>query len=119
MNAQELQNRLKLFAYRIVQVTKAIPKEEYSAKIIINQILRSSFSVAANYRAACRAQTKKAFISKLSIVVEEIDETNFWLEVIIDLKLVKENLLMSLLEESLQLTKILSSSRKTAQLKTK
>jgi four helix bundle protein len=116
MDAQELQIRLKSFAYRIVNLSRVLPKELVS-EIIIKQILRSAFSVAANYRAACRAQSKKAFISKLSIVVEEIDETFFWLEVIADLKIINPNKLTELLKEAEELTKILSSSRKTAQSK--
>ncbi len=116
MNAQELQTRLKSFAYRIVNLSRVLPKELVS-EIIVKQILRSAFSVAANYRAACRAQSKKAFISKLSIVVEEIDETYFWLEVISDLAIINPNKLKELLVEAEELTKILSSSRKTAQTK--
>ena len=116
MDAQELQTRLKSFAYRIVNLSRVLPKELVS-EIILKQILRSAFSVAANYRAACRAQSKKAFVSKLSIVVEEIDETFFWLEVIADLKIINPNKLIELLKEAEELTKILSSSRKTAQSK--
>jgi four helix bundle protein len=114
MDANELQNRLKQFAYRIVKLTQALPKD-YVSEIIIKQILRSSFSSAANYRAACRAQTKKAFVSKISIVVEEIDESNFWLEVIADLQIIELKKIENLQIESLELLKILSSSRKTAQ----
>lgn len=116
MNAQELQTRLKSFAYRIVSLSRVIPKELIS-EIIVKQIIRSAFSSAANYRAACRVQSKKAFISKLSIVVEEIDETHFWLEVISDLAIINPNKLKELLIEAEELTKILSSSRKTAQTK--
>ena len=116
MNAQELQKRLKSFAYRIVNFSRVLPKELIS-EIIIKQILHSAFSVAANYRTACRAQSKKAFISKLSIVVEEIDETHFWLEVISDLAIINPTKLKEILIEAEKLTKILSTSRKTAQTK--
>ncbi len=116
MDAQELQNRLKSFAYRVVKLVRVLPKELVS-EVITKQLIRSSFSVAANYRAACRAQSKKAFISKLSIVVEEIDETHFWLEAISDLELISPTKLIDLIKEAEELTKILSSSRKTAQTK--
>jgi four helix bundle protein len=78
-------------------------------------LIRSSTSVAANYRACCIAQTKASFISKISIVIEEVDESNFWLEFIIDENLLKRELVESLLKESAELTAIFIASRKTAQ----
>ena len=114
MNATILQERLKRFAYRTVNLSRSLTKELIS-EIIIKQLLRSSFSVAANYRAACRAQSKKAFISKLSIALEEMDESYFWIEVILDLELAMKEKLSDLIKEAKELTKILSVSRKTAQ----
>jgi four helix bundle protein len=90
MNANELQQRLKNFAYRIVPLCESLPVKKIS-RIIEDQLLRSAFSAAANYRAACKAQSTKAFTSKLSIAFEEIDESLFWLEVITDLKLMDKN----------------------------
>ena len=81
---------------------------------IKGQLIRCSTSVAANYRAACIAQTKAGFISKLSIVIEESDESNFWLEFIIDEGLLTKNKVKPLLQESEELTAIFFSSRKTA-----
>ena len=69
MNAKELENRLKSLAYQIVYVCEALPQKKIS-KVIEDQILRSSFSAAANYRYACKAISKKAFVSKLSIAFE-------------------------------------------------
>lgn len=114
MNALELQKRLKEFAYRIVPLCDSLPVKKVS-KVISDQLIRSAFSAAANYRAACKGQSNKAFSAKLSIALEEIDESLFWLEVIVDLKLVKEEKLLSLLKEADELTRILAASRKTTQ----
>ena len=116
MDATILQYRLKQFAYRTVKLSRSLTKELIS-EIIIKQLLRSAFSVAANYRAACRAQSKKAFISKLSIALEEMDESYFWIEVIFDLELTVKEKLKDILKEADELTRILSVSRKTAQTK--
>jgi four helix bundle protein len=78
------------------------------------QLIRSSTSVASNYRSACIAQSKASFISKLSIALEEADESFFWLEFIIDEKLLKTKLVEPLLNEARELTAIFISSRKTA-----
>ena len=78
------------------------------------QLIRSSTSVASNYRSACIAQSKASFISKLSIALEEADESFFWLEFIIDEKLLNIKLVEPLLNEARELTAIFISSRKTA-----
>lgn len=116
MNSVELQERLKQFAYRIVTMSEALPKKKITV-IIENQILRSAFSAAANYRAALKAQSRKAFTAKLSIAFEEIDESLFWLASIRDLKLISDKKLSSLLKEANELCSILASTRKTLQSK--
>jgi len=79
-----LKNRSKKFAVEVIKVAEQMPnKPTYWA--ITNQIIRSSTSVAANYRAVCRAKSDKDFISKMGTVIEEADETLFWLELIEDL----------------------------------
>ena len=83
------------------------------------QLIRSSTSVAANYRATCLAQSKKSFISKISIVIEEVDESHFWIDFIIDECLILKETCKSLLNEADQLTRIFISSRKTANLNIK
>lgn len=113
MNSKDLQNRLKKFALRLVPLCEVLPKKKISL-IIEDQLLRSGFSAAANYRAACNGQSKKAFNSKLSIALEEIDEAIFWLEIIKELELVKPMQLSLILAESIELTKILGTSRRTA-----
>jgi four helix bundle protein len=112
LDSEELLNRLKQFAYRVVNLTKVLP-DNPEARIIKGQILRSSFSAAANYRAACKGYSRKSFRSKLGIAFEEIDESVFWLEVVSDLELVKKELLSLLLDEGVQLCKILAKSLMT------
>ena len=81
---------------------------------IQGQLIRCSTSVAANYRATCFAQSKASFISKLSIVLEEADESHFWLEFIVDEQLMERSVVQALLKEAAELTAIFISSRKTA-----
>ena len=80
--------------------------------VIGKQILRSSTSTAANYRAVVRGRSKKEFFAKLSIVVEECDETLFWLQLLADTELVEKDLLIPLMKEVEELLKILSKARK-------
>lgn len=102
-----------MFAHRCVKLASALP-ETSLGKHISGQLIRCSTSVAANYRATCLSQSKPSFIAKISIVVEEADEAAFWLEFIIDEKLLKMNLIEQLLSEARELTAIFVSSRKTA-----
>lgn len=89
MDKFELQNRTKHIAIRVIKLTKSFPLSQ-EGKVISNQIIRSGTSVAANYRAACRAKSPKDFISKMGIVEEECDETVFWLEIIEELQMTLE-----------------------------
>lgn len=111
--SDELKNRTKQFAHRCVKLTMALP-DTYLGNHIRGQLIRCATSVASNYRAVCLAQSKASFVSKLSIVLEEADESYFWLEFIIDEKLLKRKLVEPLLKESDALTAIFISSRKTA-----
>ena len=95
-----------------IRFFRTLPKTE-EAKIIGRQLLRSSSSVGANYRAACRARSQAEFHSKLSIVVEEADESVFWMEVLVEAEVVKESELNYLTDEANQILKIASASRKT------
>ena len=116
MNALELQKRLKEFSFRIVPLCESLPSKK-TCKIIEDQLLRSAFSAAANYRAACKAQSIKAFKSKLSIAFEEIDESLFWLETISELNLLKRQKLSLILKEADEISRILASSRITLEKK--
>ncbi len=113
MKNNNLKDRTKEFALRILKLANALPNTA-EGRIIKNQIIRSSTSTASNYRAACRAQSLNAFIAKMSIVEEEVDETAFWLEIIIERNLIKEKLLNPLLNETYELVAITVSSKKTA-----
>ena len=113
MNQTELQNRTKHFAIRIVNLVKTLQTNPIS-KILSNQILRSGTSVAANYRAACRCRSAKDFIAKLAIVIEEADETMFWLELLQESNIIKPELLENLHNEANQITAIMVASRNSA-----
>lgn len=114
MDSEQLKSRTKKFAHRCVKLAFALPDNTLGCHLR-GQLIRSSTSVAANYRAVCVALSKKMFISKMSIVIEETDETNFWLEFIKDEGLFPEKKISALLTESSELTSIFISSRKTAQ----
>jgi len=79
MNKEEMKRRTKEFALRVIRLTEALPKTQ-TAQVIGRQLLRSATSVAANYRAACRAKSTADFISKMGTVEEEADESLFWME---------------------------------------
>ena len=113
MKSDELKRRTKIFAHRCVKLCMTLPNS-YLGKHLKGQLIRSSTSVASNYRSACIAQSKASFVSKLSIALEEADESFFWLEFIIDEKLLKTKLVETLLNEARELTAIFISSRKTA-----
>jgi four helix bundle protein len=110
---QRLKDRTKMFALRIIKMAEVLPKTP-SANIIANQILRSSTSMAANYRAVGRARSKAEFIAKIGVVLEEADETVFWLEMLADSGIVSFEKLKSLAQEANELMLIFSASRRTA-----
>ena len=111
--AKQLQDRAKAFAVRIIKGFARLPREE-AARIIGRQFLRSGTSLAANYRSACRARSAADFISKISVVAEETDETLFWFELLLEAKLVRTNLVEPLMKEGQELLKIFSASLATA-----
>jgi four helix bundle protein len=114
MNKEELQQRTKDFAHRCVKLALNLP-DNALGRHIRHQLIRAGTSVAANYRAACMAQSKASFISKISIVIEEADESAFWIEFIADETLMKRELIEPLLNEAGELTSIFVASRKTSQ----
>ena len=113
MNSDLMKERTKSFALRVIKLVEALPKSK-TADVIGHQLLRSSTSVAANYRAACRARSTAEFISKLGIVEEETDESIFWLEMLIDAEIIGETKLQNLVAECNELLAIVVSSIKTA-----
>jgi len=113
MTKEELKNRTKQFALSIMKLVEYLPNTK-AGRTVGNQIIRSGTSVAANYRSACRARSSADFISKITIVEEECDETLFWLELIADANLLKKEKLQELLKEANDLTAIFTASGKTA-----
>ena len=111
--AEELKKRTKQFAIRIVRLYQALPKRD-EARVIGRQVLRSGTSVAANYRAVCRARSKAEFVAKLGVVVEEIDETVFWLELLVETGIVLPSRMVGLQKEASELLAIFAASQHTA-----
>lgn len=110
---EQLKTRTKVFAHNCVKLTHEFPNS-YLSNHIKGQLIRCSTSVAANYRATCIAQSKPSFIAKISIVIEEVDESNFWLEFALDENLIPKEKIDILLKEFGELTSIFIASRKTA-----
>ena|SRR5215813_14288245 len=111
--AKQLQDRRKQFAIEVIKAFGRLPNDEH-ARIIGRQFLRSGTSLAANYRSACRARSAADFISKISVVAEETDDTRFWFELMLDAQLVTKTLLDPLIKEWEELLKIFSASLATA-----
>jgi len=109
-----LKERTKSFALRIIRLFQALPKSTENS-IIGKQLLRSGTSVAANYRAACRARSNAEFFSKISIVIEEADETLFWIEILQESEIIKACLLKELYMEGEEILKVLVTARKNSQ----
>jgi four helix bundle protein len=96
-----------------VKLFRSLPRA-IEAQVIGKQLLRSGTSVAANYRAACRARSKPEFIAKIGIVLEEVDESVLWIEMLVDAQTLRQERLEQLLNEARQLTAIFTASRQTA-----
>jgi four helix bundle protein len=109
----QLQRRTKAFAIDVINLSKLLPNESIGWTLA-NQIIRSATSVGANYRAVCRAKSDRDFISKMETVIEEADETLFWLEIIEELKVINDkNEITRLIKETDELVAIFVSSVKT------
>jgi four helix bundle protein len=113
MTERELLERTKQFALRIFKLVGALP-QTIQGRAVAAQRIRSGTSVAANYRAACRARSKPEFVAKLGVVEEEADETAFWLELIIETELFPAAKVKPLLTEASEIVAIMASSKKTA-----
>jgi four helix bundle protein len=109
---KDLMLRTKEFAIRCMKLCEALP-DNWAGNHLRSQLFRSSTSVPANYRAACAALSRKSFLSKLGIVVEEADESVFWIEFIVDSGLLKSQQCSDLLQEARELTAIFVASQKT------
>lgn len=114
LKERDLKLRSKSFAHNCVKLALSLPKS-YLGNHISNQLIRCATSVAANYRAASLGQTKKTFIAKISIVIEEADECIFWIEFLQEENLLKNIEFISVLKEAKELTAIFIASRITAE----
>ena len=113
MDTDELKQRTKAFALRIIRLVEALPNTS-TARVIGNQLLRAGTSVGANYRAACRARSQAEFISKIGVVEEEADESAYWLELLIEAAVLSPIKVQALLDEANELTAIFAASGRTA-----
>lgn len=113
MKANALMVRTRRFAVRAIRLVDALPKNT-AGRALGSQFVRCATSVGANYHVASRARSKKEFIAKLGISLEEADECLFWLMLVVDADLLPEKKVSALLEEANELTAILTASIKTA-----
>ena len=113
IQSEQLRARTKRFALHIVGLFRSLPRTE-EARVLGKQLLRAGTAVGANYRAACRARSKAEFIAKLGVVVEESDETVFWLELLADSQIVPAARVADLLTEANELLAIFAASQRTA-----
>ena len=109
MTKEELKERYRQFALRIIKMVNAMPNT-IASMAIARQVIRSGTSPSANYRAACIAKSDKDFINKLKMVQEEIDETSHWLSLIIDSEMMPKSKVQDLYEESIELRRITTKS---------
>lgn len=114
MQYDNLLQRTKNFALRVIRLSKALPSSP-EAQVIGKQLLRCGTSVGANYRAACLAKSDKDFINKIKICQEELDESCYWIELLMEADVMPENKLGDLLDEAREITSIMSASVITVQ----
>ena len=110
---QHLRDRTKKFAIRLVRLFQALPKTT-EAQVMGKQLLRCGTSVAANYRAVCRARSKAEFIARMGVVAEEADEAVLWLELLEETGILTSKQLQEISKEARELSAIFSASQKTA-----
>src|SRR4030095_14663786 len=113
MDADDLKKRTKRFALRILKLVAALP-DTVQGRVISTQLAKAGTSVGANSRAVCRARSRAEFIAKIGTVLEEADESAFWLELIIEGEILREASVQPLLDEANELTQIMARSRITA-----
>ena len=113
MDQREMKRRTKTFAIKIVRIFESLPQKG-AAGVLGRQLLRSGTSTGANYRSACRAKSAADFVAKMGIVEEEIDETMYWLELFIEIGILKAEEVEVILKEANELLAIVVASIKTA-----
>ncbi len=117
MTPDELQDRTKQFALRILKLADSLENGKLSTRTIARQIVRSGTSVSANYRSSRRARSHKEFTARIGIVVEEADETLFWLELLIEGGYSRTDRLSLLVAETTELVRIFSRMKRTARMR--
>src|SRR5438552_13723282 len=100
--AKDLKPRTKAFALRVIRMYSKLPKNDTVTQVLGRQVLRSGTSVGANYREASRARSKPEFISKIGDSLKEIEESEYWLELLLDSGCVSESQMSDLLDETRQ-----------------
>ena len=118
MFAQEMRDRTKAFALRIIRLFRSLPHAE-EARIIGKQLLRSGTSVGANYRATCRSRSDAEFIARIAVVIEEADESAYWLELLADAELVPPAKVAELHKEAEELSAIFNAAREKTKARAK
>jgi four helix bundle protein len=113
MDEQELKQRTKRFALRVIKLVDALPKTTVG-RAIANQLMRAGTSVGANYRAACRSRSKALNSLRERVVEDEADESAYWMELIIESGLMKPTLVNALIQEANELVAIMAASRISA-----
>jgi four helix bundle protein len=113
VTADELKNRTKQFALRVLKLVDALPNSR-SGRVIAGQLGRAGTSVGANYRAACRARSKKEFVAKIGVVEEEADECEYWFELTMESGTLPERKVKQLHQEAGDLRRIMAASAKSA-----
>lgn len=116
MTKDQLRQRTKSFALRVIKLVDALPRKK-SGEVLGRQLLRSATSVGANYRSACRGRSEAEFMAKLGIVIEEADESEYWMELIAEGGLLKPSLVSPLRREASELVAIFTSSVRTGRQK--
>ena len=112
MNSAEFQDKMKRLGLHVIRFVEILP-QNYTSRVIVNQILRCALSVGANYRAVCRAKSDKDFINKMKIVEEECDETIYWLEIIEESGLAKIEVVTPLKREAKEILAMIVASINT------
>ena len=112
MNSTEFQDKTKRLGLHVIRFVEILP-QNYTSRVIVNQILRCALSVGANYRAVCRAKSDKDFINKMKIVEEECDETIYWLEIIEESGLAKIEVVTPLNREAKEILAMIVASINT------
>jgi four helix bundle protein len=110
---EQLRDRTKAFALRVIRLYRSLPYMT-DTQVLGKQLLRCGTSVAANYRAVCRARSKAEFVAKMGVVVEEADEAILWLELMTESGIVSSAKTELLLKEANELTAIFAASQRTA-----